>query len=109
MSDDRSGWHTFDVECFEVLVGRSARANDELTFRVARPRDVWMHAAGYAGSHVVVRVGDEFADVPGNVIERAAALAAWHSKARHARGKIDVHVCRVAPGRFNRPGAKSPK
>jgi predicted ribosome quality control (RQC) complex YloA/Tae2 family protein len=34
--------------------------------------------------------------VPRNVIERAAQLAAWHSKAREARGKVEVHLCRVA-------------
>jgi predicted ribosome quality control (RQC) complex YloA/Tae2 family protein len=91
-----AGWLQFDVEGFEVLVGRSARDNDELTFRIARPRDLWLHAAGYAGSHVVIRVPDEGGEVPRSVIERAAQWAAWHSKAREARGKIDVHLCRAA-------------
>lgn len=92
----RDGWHTVDVEGFEVLIGRSARDNDELTLRVARPRDFWLHAAGYAGSHVVVRVPEGTGDVPREVLDRAAAYAAWHSKARDARGKVEVHVCRAA-------------
>jgi len=92
----RVGYMTVVVEGYEVLIGRSARDNDELTFRVARPRDLWLHAAGHAGSHVVIRVGDDGDDVPRSVVEKAAAWAAWHSKARNARGKVDVHVCLAA-------------
>jgi predicted ribosome quality control (RQC) complex YloA/Tae2 family protein len=90
------GWLELEVEGFQVLIGRSARDNDELSLRVARPRDFWLHAAGHAGSHVVVRTPEDGGDVPRNVLERAAAWAAWHSKARNARGKVDVHVCRAA-------------
>jgi predicted ribosome quality control (RQC) complex YloA/Tae2 family protein len=96
MASKGQGWQQLDVDGYEVLVGRSARDNDELTFRVARPRDLWLHAAGHAGSHVVIRVRDAGEDVPRAVIERAAAYAAWHSKARNARGKVEVHVCRAA-------------
>lgn len=96
MAGRGQGWQQIDVDGYEVLVGRSARDNDELTFRIARPRDLWLHAAGHAGSHVVIRVADAGADVPREVVERAAAYAAWHSKARNARGKVEVHVCRAA-------------
>jgi predicted ribosome quality control (RQC) complex YloA/Tae2 family protein len=97
MVQQRSGgWLQFDIGGFEVLVGRSARDNDELTFRVARPRDLWLHAAGHAGSHVVIRMPEDGPEVPRSVIETAAGWAAYHSKARNARGKVDVHVCRAA-------------
>jgi predicted ribosome quality control (RQC) complex YloA/Tae2 family protein len=96
MASRGQGWHRVDVDGYEVLVGRSARDNDELTFRVARPRDLWLHAAGHAGSHVVIRTEESGVDVPREVIERAAQHAAWHSKARNARGKVEVHVCRAA-------------
>jgi predicted ribosome quality control (RQC) complex YloA/Tae2 family protein len=89
-------YHTIDVDGYEVLVGRSARDNDELTFRVARPRDYWLHAAGHAGSHVVIRLPDSGDEVPRAVLERAAQHAAYHSKARNRRGKVEVHVCRAA-------------
>lgn len=89
-------YRAVEADGFEILVGRGARENDELTFRVAGPRDLWLHAAGHAGSHVVIRQPDEPIDVPRTVVERAAELAAWHSKARNARGKVEVHVCRVA-------------
>jgi predicted ribosome quality control (RQC) complex YloA/Tae2 family protein len=95
MDSKRAGRLELEIEGYEVLVGRSARDNDELTFRVARPRDLWLHAAGHAGSHVVIRQPED-RDIPRSVIERAAAWAAWHSKARNARGKVDVHVCRAA-------------
>ena len=81
---------------FEVLVGKGDAQNDALTFRVAEPQDFWLHVAGCAGSHVVVRNPDRLEALPKAVEERAAALAAWHSKARGARGKVEVHVCRVA-------------
>ena len=87
--------HSVEVDGFEILIGRGARENDELTFG-ASPRDLWLHAAGYAGSHVIVRMPQDTDDVPRGVIERAAQLAAHYSKAQNARGKVEVHVCRVA-------------
>jgi predicted ribosome quality control (RQC) complex YloA/Tae2 family protein len=45
---------------------------------------------------VVVRNPDRLEELPRPVLERAAELAAWHSKSRGARGKVEVHVCRVA-------------
>lgn len=81
---------------FEIVVGRSARENDLLSTREARPDDLWLHAAGYAGSHVVVRsVEGTTGDVPRDVVEYAAQLAIHHSKARGAGGKVPVHVCRA--------------
>ena len=64
---------------FEVWVGRSSRGNDELTFKVAKSRDLWLHAQGYPGSHVIVRA--ENRDVPFETVLFAAQLAAAYSKA----------------------------
>jgi predicted ribosome quality control (RQC) complex YloA/Tae2 family protein len=83
------------IEGFEVLVGRGDAENDELTFAVAAPRDVWLHAAHRPGSHVVVRMPEGLESLPPRVLAGAAALAAWHSKARGAH-RVEVHVCRVA-------------
>ena len=80
---------------FEILIGKGDAENDLLTFEVAEPHDLWLHVGGgVAGSHVVVRVPEPDAAVPRAVLERAAALAAWHSKARNAR-RVDVHVCKA--------------
>ncbi len=96
MAGESGGWHTFQVEGFEVLVGKGARENDQLTFKVGKPNDLWLHAAGYAGSHVLIRNPERLSRIPKEVIERAAELAVYHSKAREARGKIEVHVCKVS-------------
>ena len=66
---------------FEVWVGRGAASNEELTFKDSSPDDVWMHARGAAGAHVVLRWQQDDAP-PAKDLEEAAALAAWHSKAR---------------------------
>jgi predicted ribosome quality control (RQC) complex YloA/Tae2 family protein len=81
---------------FEILVGKGDADNDRLTFRVGEARDFWLHVAGPAGSHVVVRNPEGADELPREVLERAAELAAFYSKARGARGKVEVHVCRVA-------------
>ncbi len=96
MSSKGRGFRTETVEGFEVLIGKGDADNDALTFRVAERHDVWMHVAGPPGSHVVVRNPDRLPELPPAVLQRAAELAAWHSKARKARGKVEVHVCRVA-------------
>jgi predicted ribosome quality control (RQC) complex YloA/Tae2 family protein len=66
----------------EVRVGRGARANDELTLRHASPDDIWMHAQGVAGAHVVLRWGRRDENPPAGEIAQAAVLAALHSRAR---------------------------
>jgi predicted ribosome quality control (RQC) complex YloA/Tae2 family protein len=90
------GYRTVEFEGFEILVGKGDADNDRLTFGVALPRDFWLHVAGPAGSHVIVRNPFSLDELPKAVAERAAQLAAWHSKARGARGKVEVHLCRVA-------------
>jgi predicted ribosome quality control (RQC) complex YloA/Tae2 family protein len=88
-------YRTMNVEGWEVLVGRGDEANDHLTFDVAAPHDLWMHVGGGTpGSHVIVRNPGK-GDVPRAVIERAAQLAAWYSKARGAP-RVEVHVCRAS-------------
>jgi len=90
------GHRALDVLGFEVLVGKGDAENDQLTFGVAEPHDLWLHVAGPAGSHVIVRNPDKLDELPREVIQRAAELAAWHSKARGSRGKVEVHVCQAA-------------
>lgn len=64
---------------FEVWVGRTAKGNDELTFKLAKSRDLWLHAQGYPGSHVIVKA--ENREVPFETVLFAAQLAAAYSKA----------------------------
>lgn len=67
-----------------ILVGRSAAENDELTFGLAKPYDLWLHAQQAHGSHVVIKRAGKGQEIPRRTVEEAAALAALHSGARHA-------------------------
>lgn len=67
---------------FEVVVGRNARDNDRVTFDLGRSRDIWLHAQGYRGSHVLIRSGG--AEVPFETVLFAARLAAGYSEARRS-------------------------
>ncbi len=92
MASKGKPYRTFVVDGYEVLVGRGSEENELLTFDVAEPHDVWMHVGGGTpGSHVVVRNPDK-SEVPRAVVESAAAIAAWYSKAKGAP-KVDVDYC----------------
>lgn len=69
---------------WEAWVGRSNQENDELTHRASHPTDLWLHAQGVPGSHVILRTQGHPEQIPHRVLEKAAALAALHSKARHS-------------------------
>jgi predicted ribosome quality control (RQC) complex YloA/Tae2 family protein len=66
-----------------IVVGRSPAENAEITFRLARPNDLWFHARGVPGAHVILSRGDR-TEAPDIDVHAAAALAAFHSKARAA-------------------------
>jgi len=74
---------------YEILVGRASRDNDNLTFRVAQPNDLWMHAGDYPGSHVVVR-NPTRKEIPQRTIIEAAQLAGRFSQASED-AKVVVH------------------
>lgn len=74
------GVRRFDVGGFPVLVGTNARGNRQVTFRLSSPEDLWFHAKDVPGAHVIVKTGKR--EVPGWVVEKAAAIAAFFSKAR---------------------------
>jgi predicted ribosome quality control (RQC) complex YloA/Tae2 family protein len=74
---------------YEILVGRAARDNDNLTFRVAQPNDLWMHTGDYPGSHVVVR-NPTRKEIPHRTIIEAAQLAGKFSQAS-GDAKVVVH------------------
>lgn len=76
----------YQIGGFTVLVGRSAREND-LLVRRASPNDLWLHARGVPGAHVLIKNGGR--PVPEETLRRAAELAAWFSKARGER-KVEV-------------------
>ena len=63
-----------------VLVGKNNKENDYLTFNTAGNRDIWLHTKDIPGSHVIVQSSGQ--DLDEKAIFEAAAIAAYHSKAR---------------------------
>lgn len=71
-----------------ILVGKSGAGNDHLTWRLARSHDLWLHAQGIRGSHVLVRL-QKGKQAPHRTLCEAAQLAAYYSRAR-GEGKVPV-------------------
>ncbi len=65
---------------FDIYVGKNNKQNDYLTLKFAQSNDVWLHTKNIPGSHVIIKRNG--LDIPDKTLEEAAALAAWHSKAR---------------------------
>lgn len=76
-----------------VLAGRTDADNEFLSLRFARPDELWFHASGCAGSHVVL-LAQEGLEPDREAVRGAAAVAAWHSKARKAR-RVPVSVVKA--------------
>lgn len=66
-----------------IVIGRSPVENAEITFHIARPDDLWFHARGIPGAHVIL-ARDERDGVPAEDLQTAASLAAFYSKAQAA-------------------------
>ncbi len=88
---------------FKVFAGRNNRQNDALTMHAARPEDIWLHAKGVPGSHVIlVTDGREPTET---AIEEAARAAAEHSGAKGAKTQVDyTQVKNVWKANGARPG-----
>jgi len=78
---------------FEVWAGKSSENNDLLTLRHAKPNDLWFHARGAGGSHVVLRVGTGSGEPGKRARHQAASIAAYYSKMRSA-GTVPVAMTR---------------
>jgi predicted ribosome quality control (RQC) complex YloA/Tae2 family protein len=89
---------------FIILVGKNARQNDLLTFRRAEADDLWLHARGVPGAHVIVKT--EGRPVPESTLQQAARLAARYSAARREKSvAVDYTLRRyVKRVRGGRPG-----
>ena len=79
MQEERLPFTEHELMGFRILVGRSSEDNDTLTFRFGTKNDMWLHARDCAGSHVLIKARPG-QTIPRPVLERAAALAAYHSK-----------------------------
>ncbi|MEQ8677488.1 MAG: NFACT RNA binding domain-containing protein [Aggregatilineales bacterium] len=77
---------------FVIWVGRNSRQNEMVTFKKANGDDLWLHARNVPGAHVIIKFDGR--NIPEDVIEQAAAIAAYYSKSR-AEGAASVDVTRI--------------
>jgi len=72
-------------EKYDVYAGKDNKSNDILTTQFAKPDDLWFHARGVSGSHLIIRRTNKKEVIPKDVIEKAASIAAFYSKAKHSK------------------------
>jgi predicted ribosome quality control (RQC) complex YloA/Tae2 family protein len=77
---------------FQVWAGKSGENNDLLSTRHTAKNDLWFHARGVGGSHVVLKVGTGKGEVSKQAIEQAAAIAAYYSKMKKSK-LVPVAMC----------------
>jgi predicted ribosome quality control (RQC) complex YloA/Tae2 family protein len=79
--------HVQSRDGFTLLIGKNSRQNEEVTFHQASANDIWLHARGVPGAHVIIKAGGR--NIPESTLEQAASLAAYYSQ---ARGSTSVPV-----------------
>jgi predicted ribosome quality control (RQC) complex YloA/Tae2 family protein len=77
---------------FQVWAGKSGENNDLLSTRHTAKNDLWFHARGVGGSHVVLKMGTGKGEVSKQAIEQAAAIAAYYSKMKKSK-LVPVAMC----------------
>lgn len=77
----------YEYEGYRILLGRNNKENDKITFKMANRNDLWLHAKNIPGSHVLIISNGH--DIPDEVIEYAAEIAAYNSKGRNS-GNIEI-------------------
>ena len=74
---------------YPIYVGRNNRQNEELTFKLARKDDIWLHAQKVHGSHVIISCGGT--NPPDDTITQAAQLAAYYAETKGGQNlPVDV-------------------
>lgn len=71
----------FEFGNWQIYVGKNAQNSDTLSFQFAKPQDLWLHVKDFTGSHVLIKNNNK-KPIPKDIIEFAAKLAAYFSKAR---------------------------
>ncbi|MGM0462615.1 MAG: NFACT RNA binding domain-containing protein [Fibrobacterota bacterium] len=94
----------YEYRGWNIYAGKTATMNDELSTRFAKPSDIWLHAVGYAGSHVIIRRKKNTPWPPVEIIDFAGGIAVFFSKAKYT-SYAEVHITEA---RFVRKPRKSP-
>ncbi|MCI8505079.1 MAG: fibronectin/fibrinogen-binding protein [Lachnospiraceae bacterium] len=82
--------HFLSSDGYHIYVGKNNLQNEELTFHLASGNDLWFHAKGIPGSHVIAKTeGKSKEELPDRLFEEAAGLAAYYSKGRDG-DKVEI-------------------
>ena len=104
LSPARSGPRRLVWEGYVLWLGRNMRQNAAILTRHSQPSDLWLHAQGYPGAHLVIR--NDGRKIPEALIQKAASIAAFYST-RRVEAAVDVDVCErrhVRPVKGGAPG-----
>ncbi len=83
--DDNFNYRRFLIDDkYHLFVGKDGKSNDYLSVKFSKQNDYWFHARGLPGSHVLLRSDNPKDGIPKNVLQTAAAVAAFYSKAKTA-------------------------
>ena len=95
----------YDGSGGKIWVGKGAQDNDALTFHVAKPHHLWLHARGVPGAHVVIPL-ERGASAPQELLLDAATLAAHHSDAKgEPRAEVSYTSVKFVRKTKGAPGA----
>lgn len=85
-----------------VIVGSNCHENDQLTFVLGQPNELWFHVSDYPGSHVLLKTESPTKED----IQFAANLAVKYSKMKAApKAKVDYcKICDVSKPKGAKPG-----
>lgn len=91
--EEKNKIQEYEIDGFTVLIGKNNKQNDEITTKLARRYDIWLHTKDIHGSHVILKVENE-QEVPKEIIEQVAQIAAYHSKAKLS-SNVPVDYCYI--------------
>jgi len=94
----------FIYKGYEIFAGKTSEDNDELSIKFAKPHDLWFHAVGYAGSHLIIRRSKNDPMPDDEILRIAGGIAVFFSKAKNC-GYAEVHITEA---RYVRKPRKSP-
>jgi predicted ribosome quality control (RQC) complex YloA/Tae2 family protein len=103
-TEERLPFRHYKYKGYDIYAGKTSRDNDELSMKFANPSDIWFHAVGYAGSHLIIRRKKGDPMPPNDVLSVAGGIAVFFSKAKNS-GYAEVHMTEA---RFVRKPRKSP-
>ena len=86
---NKPNYQTLQIGDFKAYRGRDAAANEYVTFQLADENDLWFHAKGVPGSHLVIKVGDKL--VTPEIIKQAAEIVAKKSDTKEK--EVPVVYC----------------